>query len=174
MIISASRRTDIPAFFSDWFMNRVREEYLFVRNPYNAKQIKRVSLSPDSVEAIVFWTRNPDKLIPHLAELDSRGHRYYFQYTITGFPRALERSVPRPQVAIETFLRLSDLIGPEKVIWRFDPILISSLVDTAEHERIFAKIASALQGRAKRVVVSFADMYSKVNRNEGIKQPVAR
>jgi len=165
MIISASRRTDIPAFYAEWFMNRIREEYLLVRNPFNAKQVRRVSLSPGNVEAIVFWTRNPEKLIPHLDELNDRGHRYYFQYTITGFPRSMERSVPRPQAAIETFSRLSEMIGPDKVIWRFDPILISSLVDIAEHERLFGKIASALRGKTKRVVISFADMYSKVNRN---------
>ncbi|MBB4197641.1 hypothetical protein CCR94_13090 [Rhodoblastus sphagnicola] len=165
MIISASRRTDIPAFYAEWFMNRVREEYLLVRNPFNAKQIRRVSLAPKDVEAIVFWTRNPEKLIKYLDELNCRGHRYYFQYTITGYPRSFERSVPRPQSAIETFIRLSKIVGPDRVIWRFDPILISSLVDIAEHERLFAKIASSLRGNAKRVVISFADIYAKVTRN---------
>ncbi len=173
MIISASRRTDIPAFYSEWFMNRVREGYLFVQNPFNAKQVRRVSLALDDVDAIVFWTRNPAHLVPHLAELDEKGYRYYFHYTITGFSRTLERSVPRPQAAIDTFIRLSELIGPEKIIWRFDPILISSLADASEHERVFTKIATALRGRTHRVVVSFADIYLKVSRNlmkiEGLK-----
>lgn len=165
MIISASRRTDIPAFYSDWFMNRIREGFLLTRNPFNAKQVRTVSLSPSEVEVIVFWTRNPEKIIKFLPELNEKGFLYYFQYTITGFPKVLEKSVPRPQVAIDTFKRLSDLIGAEKVIWRFDPILISSLVDIEEHERLFEKIATSLQGKTKRVVISFADMYAKVNRN---------
>ena len=145
MIISASRRTDIPAFYTVWFMNRIRAGFLLSRNPFNAKQVIKVSLSPDSVDAIVFWTRNPDKLIPYFKELDSEGYRYYFQYTITGYPKSIERSVPNPLRAINTFLKVSDLLGAEKIIWRYDPILISNQVDINEHKRLFAKIANLLQ-----------------------------
>lgn len=165
MIISASRRTDIPAFYAEWFANRLKAGFLLVRNPFNAHQVKRVSLARRDVEAIVFWTRNPEKLMPHLPLLDSMGHAYYFQYTITGYPRAVERSVPRPQAAIETFRRLSDLIGPERVIWRYDPILLSNLMDVAEHKRLFEKIARQLAGKTRRVTISFADFYKKTERN---------
>jgi hypothetical protein len=165
MIISASRRTDIPAFYAEWFMNRIRAGYVLTRNPFNAKQVRTVSLAPEDVDAIVFWTRNPRQLLPHLQELDALGYRYYFQFTITGYPRILESSVPRPQNAVELFSQLSDLIGPDRVVWRYDPILLSSLVNLSEHKRLFAKIAGLLQGKSRTVVVSFADIYDKVKRN---------
>lgn len=163
MIISASRRTDIPAFYTPWFMNRIREGFLLTRNPFNANQISRVSLDPNDVDVIVFWTRNPSMLMKHLPELSS--YNYYFQYTITGYPKVLEKTVPRPHRAIKTFIALSDLIGAEKVIWRYDPILLSNEVDIHEHKRLFEKIASLLEGKTKRVVISFADFYKKTKRN---------
>lgn len=165
MIISASRRTDIPAFYSEWFINRIRAGFLCTRNPFNAHQIQKVSLSPKDVEVIVFWTRNPKPLMLHLAELKNMGHNSCFLFTITGYPRALEKKVPRPQDAIEIFKNLSEQIGPEKVVWRYDPILISSLVALDDHKRIFGKIASALAGHTNRVIISFADIYKKVKSN---------
>ncbi|MCK0554884.1 DUF1848 domain-containing protein [Pantoea ananatis] len=165
MIISASRRTDIPAFYTPWFMNRIREGFLLTRNPFNYNQVKRVSLIPSEVDVIVFWTRNPRMIMNHLDELDSRGFKYYFQYTITGYPRFLESSVPRPHRAIETFIELSDRIGSNRVVWRYDPILLSNLVDFNEHKRLFKKIAGMLSGKTNRVVISFADFYKKTERN---------
>ncbi|WP_368232807.1 DUF1848 domain-containing protein [Aeromonas sp. s3] len=165
MILSASRRTDIPAFYTPWFMNRIRAGFLLVRNPFNAHQISRISLLPSEVDAIVFWTRNPQMLMTHLDELDSLGYRYYFQYTITGYPKLLEHSVPRPHRAIATFSELSDRIGKDRVIWRYDPILLSNIVDLDEHKRLFKKIASMLEGKTSRVVISFADLYKKTERN---------
>lgn len=165
MIISASRRTDIPAFYSDWFMNRIEQGFLLSRNPFNYNQISRVSLSPEDVEAIVFWTRNPGKLMKSLDVLDGKGMPYYFQYTITGYPRSIERSVPRPMDAINTFIELSERLGRGRVIWRYDPILLSNLVDLQEHKRLFAKIAGMLAGRTNLVVISFADFYKKTSRN---------
>lgn len=167
MIISASRRTDIPAFYADWFVRRLQDGFLVVRNPFNVHQTRRVSLARRDVDAIVFWTRNPQNLLPHLPLIDAMGHRYYVQYTITGYPRPLERSVPRPQAAIETFKRLGDLIGPDRVIWRYDPILLSNQVDVSEHKRLFEKIAMALKGKTRRVTISFADFYRKTERNLG-------
>lgn len=167
MIISASRRTDIPAFYTDWFMNRVSEGYLLLKNPFNAHQVRRVSLLPQDVDLVVFWTRNAEKLIPRLMELDSRGFRYYFQYTINGYPRSIDKSVPNPWRAIKTFIELSDLIGPNKVVWRYDPILISNISSIDEHKRIFEKLAKALSGHTERVVVSFVDIYKKVATNVG-------
>lgn len=165
MIVSASRRTDIPAFYSDWFINRVREGFLLTRNPFNAHQIKRVSLKPENVEVLVFWTRNPSKLMPFLPEMDAQGYRYYFQYTITGYPRTIEKSVPNPHRAIETFIELSQQIGRDRVVWRYDPILLSNLLPLDEHKRLFTKIADALAGKTSRVVISFADFYKKTEKN---------
>ncbi|MBO9494885.1 DUF1848 domain-containing protein [Thalassotalea sp. G20_0] len=165
MIISASRRTDIPAFYSSWFINRVREGFLLTRNPFNAHQIKRVSLKSEDVEVFVFWTRNPSKLMPFLPEMDSQGYRYYFQYTVTGYPRSVEKSVPSPHRAIETFINLSQQVGSDKVVWRYDPILLSNLLPLDKHKRLFSKIAGMLAGKTSRVVISFADFYKKTEKN---------
>ena len=165
MIISASRRTDIPAFYSQWFMNRVRDGFLLNRNPFNTNQITRVSLKPCDVDVIVFWTRNPSKLMQYLPRLDELEYKYYFQYTITGYPRTIEAAVPKPYAAIETFIKLSEMIGRDKVVWRYDPILLSNQIDINEHKRLFSKIATLLAGKTNRVVISFADFYKKTQRN---------
>lgn len=165
MIISASRRTDIPAFYAEWFANRLKAGSVEVRNPFNPHQVRRVSLARADVDAIVFWTRNPANLLPYLPLLDAQGHAYYFQVTITGYPRALERSVPGMPAAVDAFCALSDRIGPERVVWRYDPILLSNLTDAAEHKRLFDTIATRLRGRTRRVVISFADFYRKTARN---------
>lgn len=164
MIISASRRTDIPAFFSDWFINRIKEGYVLNKNPFNANQIKKISLKPFDVDAIIFWTRNPKPLMKYLHELDSRELNYYFQYTITGYPRSIEKNVPNTYKAIETFTELSEKIGKEKVIWRYDPIILTDVLDINEHLRLFEKIATSLENKTEKVVVSFADPYKKIQK----------
>ncbi|MFO0754237.1 MAG: DUF1848 domain-containing protein [Thermodesulfovibrionales bacterium] len=164
MIISASRRTDIPAFYAEWFMNRIRAGYALVRNPFNGKE-SQVELSPSAVDAIVFWTRNPKPLLPHLEELDARGFPYYFLYTVTGYPRSLEPSVPPLSRAIETFRELSGRIGSGRVIWRFDPILLSTFTPEAFVTDAFGNIAQQLKGAAKRVIISFCTFYRKVSVN---------
>ncbi|NJD90054.1 MAG: DUF1848 domain-containing protein, partial [Geobacter sp.] len=165
MIISASRRTDIPAFYSEWFMNRVRAGFLLTRNPFNPHQVRRVPLAPAEVDAIVFWTRNPARLMPHLPELTDRGFRHCFLFTITGYPRLLEPQVPDVDTAIGTFRELAQLIGPDKVVWRYDPVLVSTLVPLEEHQRLFSRIAAGLAGHTGRVIISCADIYQKVKTN---------
>ncbi len=165
MIISASRRTDIPAFYADWFMNRIRAGFALVRNPFNANRFQRVSLAVKDVDALVFWTRNPGKLIPHLQELDCLGYRYYFQYTITGYPKVIEKSGPDLNQAISMFIKLSDLLGPQRVLWRYDPILVSNITTIEQHLKQFAAIASALRGRTQLVTISFAEFYKKTLKN---------
>lgn len=165
MIISASRRTDIPAFYAEWFIKRVRAGFLLTRNPFNHNQIRRVSLLQQDVEAIVFWTRNPTNLMPYLSELDEGAFNYYFQYTITGYPRSIERSVPNPYKSIDNFKDLSSLVGARRVIWRYDPILLSNVLPLEEHKRLFQKIAGHLAGHTRRVVVSFSDFYKKTEKN---------
>ncbi|MCD9540462.1 DUF1848 family protein [Photobacterium carnosum] len=165
MIISASRRTDIPAFYSEWFINRIKSGFLLTRNPFNANQVKRISLLPNDVDAIVFWTRNPKKLLPHLEYLDQLGFRYYFQYTITGYSKKLETNTLHPLKAIDIFKELSLKIGKEKIIWRYDPIILSNVTPIPEHLRLFEKIASLLSGYTNQVVISFADLYKKTETN---------
>ncbi len=165
MIISASRRTDIPAFFSSWFINRVRCGYCTTFNPFNRKQVSYVSLRPEDVEVIVFWTKNPRPLLPSLRELDELGLRYYFQYTLNGYPQVLETNLPTPGHCVDTFCELSDTIGPQKVIWRYDPILLSNLTDVSYHQERFASLAEGLRRKTKRVVISVVDNYRKAAYN---------
>ncbi|RRD91692.1 DUF1848 domain-containing protein [Conchiformibius steedae] len=162
-IISVSRKTDIPAFYHEWFFNRLKEGFVLYRNPFNAHKFHRVSLLPNDVHAFVFWTRNAEYLLPRLSELEQ--YIYYFQYTITGYPRALEKSTPNPHRAIATFQQLSRQIGKERVIWRYDPILLCNLLPIQEHKRLFQKIAENLAGYTDKVIISFADLYAKTERN---------
>ncbi|RPH51512.1 MAG: DUF1848 domain-containing protein [Desulfobacteraceae bacterium] len=162
MIISASRRTDIPAFYSQWFMNRIRAGYCLVPNPFNPNQISNISLAPEHVDLIVFWTRNPKLLIPYLKELDARGYSYYFLYTLMDNPRILDPKSPSPEISLDTFRKLSDHIGPEKVIWRYDPIVLSNLTGIDFHKKTFDKIASSLHSYTFRCIISFVDIYRKM------------
>ncbi|HAJ38211.1 MAG TPA: hypothetical protein DCL15_21265 [Chloroflexi bacterium] len=164
MIISASRRTDIPAFYATWFMHRVRAGFCTTPNPFNANQVNYVSLRPEDVDAIVFWTRNPRPLLSALDELDARGYRYYFQFTLLDYPRQLDPHTPPAAAAIATFRRLADRIGPERVIWRYDPIVLSSITNADFHQERFAWIAAQLRGYTTRSVISLVDIYRKAAR----------
>ncbi len=164
MIISASRRTDIPAFYAEWFMNRIREGYCTVPNPFNAKQVSRISLSPRDVDVIVFWTRYARPILPHLQELDARGFRYYFLYTLMNNPRELDPKSPTHQKAIDTFCTLSNHVGREKVVWRYDPIVFSSITHADFHGAAFQRLAEALRGHTQRCIISVVDMYRKAAR----------
>ena len=155
----------MPAFYSEWFMNRIREGFLYVRNPFNARQSTRVDLSLRNVDVIVFWTKNPAPMMRYLDELDERGYRYYFQFTLTAYPALLEPFVPSPDSLVSSFRELSDRIGPERVIWRFDPILVSDISDENKILAAFGKIAYRINGCTGRVVISFARFYRSVARN---------
>ncbi len=168
MIISASRRTDIPAFFSDWFYKRLEKGYVYIRNPMNIHQISNLSLDSDVVDCIVFWTKNPERFIKRLDLLDK--YSYYFQYTITGYGKNLEPNVPSLDNSIIYFKNISQIIGPKRVIWRYDPIIITEDFDFNYHIRHFKYIASHLSGFTEKCVISFVDYYKKTIKNlTGIK-----
>jgi len=156
MIISASRRTDIPSFYSDWFYNRIKEGYVLVRNPMNFRQISRISLAPDVVDGIVFWTKNPLPMLEHLNEL--KAYMYYFQFTITPYGKDIEPNIPIKKTDIvSVFKRISDVIGPDRVIWRYDPILLNMKYSWDYHVRAFEKIAAQLYAYTRKVTISFID-----------------
>ncbi len=161
MIISASRRTDIAAFYAPWMMNRLRAGYCTVPNPFNRKQVSHILLDPRHVDAIVFWTRNPRPLVAHLPELDEMGHRYYFQYTVMNNPRAIDPKSPPKAQAVDTFRNLSARIGPRRVIWRYDPIVFTKETTVDFHRAKFDELADLLEGNTTRVVVSVVDYYKK-------------
>lgn len=162
MIVSASRRTDIPAFYADWFMRRVRAGYALVAHPMRPRSTYRVSLAPEEVTAIVFWTRSPRALMRWLPELDARGFRYYFQFTICGYGPPVDGNSPSATAAVDTFRRLAGSLGPERVIWRYDPILFSAHMTPSFHRQRFESLAGMLQGETRRCVVSVWDDYRKL------------
>lgn len=164
MIISASRRTDIPAFYTEWFMNRIRAGFCMVPNPMNIHQISTVSLLPENVEAIIFWSKNPAPLIPYLDELDNKGFHYYFQFTLNDYPRAIEPQVPSLDTRLSTFLSLSKRIGTSRVVWRYDPIIVSNVTTFDYHRERFAFIAKELRNSTRRVMISVVDFYRKTDR----------
>lgn len=164
MIISASRRTDVPAFYSAWFMNRVREEFCLVPNPFNAKQISRLSLASEDVDAVVFWTKDFRPMLEHVGELEERKIRFYVQYTVTGYDRTLENHVPELEQRIDTFRATSQRLAPWRVVWRYDPLVSSNRTDVPFHRETFRRLANALQGHTERVVVSVVDIYKKTER----------
>lgn len=164
MIISASRRTDIPAFHPAWMMERLREGYALVRNPFNAHQISRVSLTREDAEAIVFWTKDAANMLPQLDELDGMGLKYLFQYTLTPYGNAIERKVDKKRAA-DSLMKLSARIGSRRVIWRYDPILLNEEWTPEKHIRMFEKMCIRLEGAAQRCVISFVDLYASVRRS---------
>lgn len=140
-------------------MNRIEAGFCTVLNPFNPKQESEVSLLPGDVDAIVFWTRNPAPLFPHLRALDDRGYSYYFLYTLLAYPGELEPNGIPEADSIETFRRLADMIGPERAIWRYDPIVLSSVTDIDFHHRTFQRLAESLRGSTSRCIISLVDSY---------------
>ena len=163
MIINTGQRTDIPAFYSEWFANRLKEGFVCVRNPYNPKQVSRYLLDPSVVDVIGFCTKNPAPMFRYMDLLKDYG-QYWF-VTITPYGRDIEPNVPDKHVLIESFKRLSDTVGPSATGWRFDPILLSSRYTPEYHLRAFEQIASELDGYTETAVISFIDLYPKVRRN---------
>ena len=176
MILSVSRRTDIPAHYAEWFFRRLKEGYVCTRNPMNPKQVSRIKLSPDMVDGIVFWTKNPAPMLDRLPELE--GYPYYFQVTMTSYGPDLEPGVPgKNDVVIPAFQALSREIGPERVIWRYDPVLLSPKYTTEYHARWFEAMARKLAGYTDRCVLSFLDDYrhlGKVSQELGFRAPDRR
>lgn len=165
MIVSASYRTDIPAFHAGWFLSRLEAGFAEVRNPYGGAPY-RVSLRPPEAAGFVFWTRNIKPLLPDLGQAMARAP-FMVQFTITGYPRPLEPSVIDTEAAIAQARALRDKWGPRAVVWRYDPVLVSSLTPLEAHRASFGKLAAALRGCVDEVAVSFADLYRKTARNLG-------
>ena len=163
MVISASRRTDIPAYYSDWFLKRIQEGFALVRNPMNLRQVSRAPLNRESVDCLVFWTKNPGNMLPKLNLLD--GYPFYFQFTLNSYDKRLEPGVPKKSELIDTFKRLSDMLGPERVIWRYDPVILNNELDTSYHERYFEVLAGKLYQYTSKCIFSFVDYYKKVEKS---------
>jgi hypothetical protein len=163
MIISASRRTDIPSYYTEWFLNRINEKFAYVRNPMNIHQISEINLAPELVDCIVFWSKNPKPMLDKLQLI--KEYKYYFQFTLNPYDADVEVNLPPKTEIIETFKKLSDMIGPQKIIWRYDPILINNKYNIAYHVEKFDKLASTLKGYTEKVTFSFIDLYNRITGN---------
>ena len=164
-IISASRRTDIPAFYADWFVNRLQAEMVYVRQPYSQK-MARISLAPQDVSAIVFWSKNYAPLLGKLESIEKTTKNLFFHFTITA-NQELELNVPGYKDAISDFRYLAARYTPEQLVWRYDPVCITDKLSFEALEERFSRCAELLQGSAKRCFISFVHPYKKVLSNMG-------
>lgn len=170
MIISASRRTDIPTYYSEWFLKRIKAGYVYVRNPMNPHQVSQINLSPEVVDGIVFWTKNSTPMLDRLVELNN--YMYYFQFTLNSYGVDVEENIPnKSKVVIPAFQRLSDSIGPDRVIWRYDPIFLSKVYTVDYHIRYFEELAKRLSPYTKKCTISFLDLYRNTEKNIAILAP---
>ena len=165
MILSVSRRTDIPAFYAEWFMERLRDKYVLVRNPFNAHSISRIPLSPENIDIIVFWTKNSKPIHKYLDEIDNLGYKYYFQYTITPYKKDMEENLPDKKIIISYFKELSSLIGKEKVILRYDPVILTDNYTIDYHKKAFEKLCLHLKDYTNKIIISFIDYYNNTEKH---------
>ena len=172
MIIQTGMRTDIPAFYSKWFLNRIKEGYVLVRNPYNERQVTRYGLTPDVVDLIAFCTKNLAPMLPYMNDLKPYG-QYWF-VTITPYGKDIEPNVPDKEKVMDDFKKLSDIVGADSMGWRYDPIFIDETHSVEWHITEFEKMAETLAGYTKSCVISFIDIYKKVERNFPMAREVSR
>ena len=170
MIINTGQRTDIPAFYADWFVNRLKAGFVLVRNPYNPRSVTRYRLSPEVVDLIGFCTKNPAPMLPHLDLL--RPYGQYWYVTITPYGKEIEPWVPDKWEVLDSFRRLSDTVGPDRMGWRYDPVFISGEYPAERHIRAFEYMAQTLSGYTRTAVISFVDLYEKTKRNFPEVRPV--
>ena len=163
MIIQTGMRTDIPAFYSEWFQNRLKAGFVCVRNPFDPKSVAWYDLSPDAVDLIGFCTKNPAPMLSGMDLLKPYGQHWFV--TITGYGKEIEPNVPDKTVVLNDFRRLAEIVGPDSIAWRYDPIFISPRYSSAFHLETFGNYAAALAGTTRDVVISFIDLYRKVRRN---------
>ncbi len=162
MIISASRRTDIPAFYSEWFLGRLQEGYALIPNPRNPDRLGRVELSPENVDCIVFWTKNPIPMLDKLEPLEKMGYPYYLQFTLTPYDKSVERNLPPKSRLIQAFIELSKKTNAGRVLWRYDPIFIDEKHSVAWHIEQFSKMGEKLKSYTERCIISFVDPYKSI------------
>src|SRR5581483_7635391 len=164
MIISANYKTDLPAFYGAWFINRLHAGYCKMVNSYG-RQIYTIDLSPEQVDGFVFWTKNIGPFLKYLPQVQQRGYPFIIQHSINAYPIELENRVIHYKQTVEHMKQLANEYGPERLIWRYDPIIFSSLTPIDWHRRNFATLAQALQGTTDEVIISFAQVYKKTARN---------
>ena len=169
MIVSASRRTDIPSFYSEWMLNRLREGFVMVPGVRSPKKLGRAQLSPETTDCIVFWTKDPSPMLAHLNEIRNMGYRFYFEFTLNPYSddsegQALEPGLPSVAERVDTFRRLADDLGAERVDWRYDPVIVNDRFPPSWHADRFGELCAALNGHMRRCIVSFLDVYGHLGK----------
>lgn len=159
MIISASRRTDIPSYYGEWFINRLRDGYVLIQNPYNALRLSRLPLSPDTTDCIVFWTKNPAPMMEELKTVSELGYNYYFQYTITPYGEAWENNLPPIENRLDSLYLLSESVGKRRLVWRYDPIILDDIFSVQYHMERFASLCEKIHSYVDQCIISFVDSY---------------
>ncbi|MEI0529848.1 DUF1848 domain-containing protein [Brachyspira intermedia] len=163
MIISASRRTDIPSLHTKWFLNRLKEEYVITQNPISKNNFYKIPLNKNIVDIIVFWSKNPN--IDFLKEVRDLGYEFYLHFTITPYNKNIEKNIPDKNLLIKNFQIISKLFGKEKIIWRYDPIILNDDFDANYHINNFKNFADNLNGYTDECIFSFVQIYSKIKNN---------
>lgn len=163
MIISASRRTDIPSLHTKWFLNRLKEEYVITQNPISKNNFYKIPLNKNIVDIIVFWSKNPN--IDFLKEVRDLGYEFYLHFTITPYNKNIEKNIPDKNLLIKNFQIISKLFGKEKIIWRYDPIILNDDFDANYHLNNFKNFADSLNGYTDECIFSFVQIYSKIKNN---------
>lgn len=163
MIISASRRTDIPSLHTKWFLNRLKEEYVITQNPISKNNFYKIPLNKNIVDIIVFWSKNPN--IDFLKEVKDLGYEFYLHFTITPYDKNIEKNIPDKNLLIKKFQTISKLFGKEKIIWRYDPIILNDDFDANYHLNNFKNFADSLNGYTDECIFSFVQIYSKIKNN---------
>lgn len=164
MIISASRRTDIPALYGEWFMNRLKTGCVLVPNPRFRHRLSQVDLSRDAVDCIVFWTKNPIPFMPKIEELQAAGYHFYFEFTLNPYDRTIEPNLPKKSRLIRAFQDLSRQIGKVGVDWRYDPILLTDRFSIDDHVKAFTAYCQELAPFTERCILSFVDSYTHLRK----------
>ena len=169
MILQVSGRTDICALYPKWFVNRLKAGYVLVRNPYNNQQVSYVEINQDVVDCIAFCTKDPKAIMPYLKEIEQMGYHYFFMVTITPYDKDIEPNVRLKLEIIKTFIELSNLIGKNRIIWRYDPILLNERYTIKFHLQMFEKMCQLLYKYTNTVIISFLDIYKNiVNKFNGL------
>ncbi|WP_297204231.1 DUF1848 domain-containing protein [uncultured Brachyspira sp.] len=163
MIISASRRTDIPSLHTEWFLNRLKEKYIITQNPINKNKFYRIPLNKDITDIIVFWSKNPN--IDFLKNVRDLGYKFYIHFTITPYGKTIEKNIPNKDVLIKKFIDISSLFGKDSIVWRYDPIILNDEFDINYHINNFNNFASQLNACTDECIFSFIQIYSKIKNN---------
>jgi hypothetical protein len=176
MIISASRRSDIPAFHFSWFLERMQAGFADTANPFNPRQVRRVSLAPEDVDIIIFWTKDARPMWKRIAEFEAYRVPYIILYTLTPYGRDIEPGLPAKNGVADFFREIADRIGPERLVWRYDPVILTRRMNADWHLKAFSRLAAGLKGSVRRCVTSFVQPYRQTRKNLvtlGAEQPDA-